>query len=169
MAKSDKLHDITDNVAKFIATVINKFKELFEKLKKMDRRFLILVCVAVVLVIVMLILIINGIAKSGDEDKPIDSEGSSNISEPSTDAEPEDTLQLNGAGTYKVKTGTSPYLNMRLAADRDSAAIGQIPNGTTIEVLFVDDSEVEEGGEYGWGYVDYDRERGWVYMEYLVK
>ena len=169
MAKNDKLQNITDKIAKFIAQIINKAKELFEKIKKMDRRFLILIGVAVVLVIVLFILIVNGISKIGDDKKPIESEGmSGNITEITTDAEPVDVLPY-GAGIYKVQTGTSSHLNMRESANKNSDRVGQIPNGTAVEVLFVDDTDVKNGGDYGWGYVSYDGVRGWVYMEYLIK
>lgn len=169
MAKKVNVQNITDKVAKIIAQIINKSKELFEKLKKLDKRFLILIGVAAVLVIVLFALIVNGISKSGDSNKPIESEGMSNISEITTDYEEPATVAGN-TGIYKVQTGSSSHLNMRESADKNSDKVGQIPNGTAVEILYVDDTEVKDGSaEYGWGYVRYNGVRGWVYMEYLIK
>lgn len=165
----EKFQEITDKIAKFIAKAINKSKDLFEKLKKLDKRFLILMAVAAVLVIVLFALIVNGISKSGDNNKPIESEGMSNISEVTTDYEEPAAVQGN-TGIYKVQTGSSSHLNMREAADKNSDKVGQIPNGTAVEILYIDDTEVTAGtAEYGWGYVRYNGVRGWVYMEYLIK
>lgn len=169
MIKKEKFQEITDKTAKLIAKAINKSKELIEKLRKLDKRFLILIAVAAVLVIVLFALIINGISKNSDNNKPIESEGMSNISEITTDYEEPAAVPEN-TGIYKVQTGSSSHLNMREAADKNSDKVGQIPNGTAVEILYIDDTEVKDGSaEYGWGYVRYNGVRGWVYMEYLIK
>lgn len=162
MAKTNKFQEILENAAEQLGRFVGK-------LKRMDRRFLIMAGVAVVLVIVMLALIIHGVKVNREDEESSTNPASSNISEWTTDDEPEDTVILNGAGKYKVDTGSSPYLNMRLAADRESAVVTTIPNGTELEVMFIDDSEVTDADDYGWGYVEYNGERGWVFMEYLVK
>ena len=162
MAKANKFQEIMDNAVKLLAGVI-------KKIKKMDKRFLIMAGVAIVLVIVMLALIIHGVKSNKEEEESSTNAVSSNITEWTTDDEPDDTVVLNGAGKYKINTGSSPYLNMRLAADREAAIVTTIPNGTEIEVMFIDDSAVETPDDFGWGYVEYNGKRGWVFMEYLVK
>ena len=162
MAKTNKFEDILEVVIKHLGRAAGK-------LKRMDRRFLILSGIAIVLVIVMLSLIIHGI-KTNKEVETTTTPDYSNITDvPTTDEDVEDTVVLVGAGKYKVNTGSSPYLNMRLAADKESAVVTTIPNGTQIEVMFVDDRDVTEENEFGWGYVEYNGEKGWVYMEYLAK
>lgn len=161
MAKTNQFQEILDKALEALAKFINK-------LKKMDRRFLIMSAVAIVLVIVMVILIAVGV-KSNKAEEDTTLSDNSNISEIQSTEDYEEPVFAVGAGTYTVDTGASPYLNMRLAADRDSAIVTTVPNGTELEVMFVDDSEVEADGDYGWGYVEYDGERGWVFMEYLVK
>ena len=162
MAKTNKFEDILE-------VVIMRLGRAAGKLKRMDRRFLVLSGIAIVLVIVMLSLIIHGI-KTNKEVETTTLPDYSNITDvPTTDVEVEDTVVLVGAGKYKINTGSSPYLNMRLAADKDSAVVTTIPNGTEIEVLFVDDRDVTEENEFGWGYVEYNGERGWVFMQYLKK
>ena len=162
MAKTNKFQEILENAAEQLGRFVGK-------LKRMDRRFLIMAGVAVVLVIVMLALIIHGVKVNREDEESSTNPVTSNISEWTTDAEPEDAVILNGAGKYKVDTGSSPYLNMRLAADRESDVVTTIPNGTELDVMFIDDSEVTDTDDYGWGYVEYNGERGWVFMEYLKK
>ena len=167
MSKSDSfkefLHTAGDKVAKFIAMVITKAKELFEKLKKSDRRFIILVSVAAVLVIILFALIINGIVKS-DKEEPLESEGtSSNIEEvPSTEAPVIDQPVVSTKGTYTVDTDS---LNFRQRPDVNSERLGSFANGETVEVF-----DIVEGGEYTWGLVvNSDNVAGWVCMDYLKK
>lgn len=171
MAKENKFQEIMDNVVKMIAGFVKKFKktDFVKKFKKADKRFLILAGVAIVLVIIMLALIIGGIKANKKEDETTTNPFDSNITEFTTDAEPDVDVYLNGAGKYKVDSGASPYLNMRLAADKNTSVVTTIPNGTEIEVLFVDDSGVETPDDFGWGYVEYNGKRGWVFMEYLKK
>lgn len=161
MAKTNQFQEILDRALEALARFINK-------LKKMDRRFLIMSAVAVLLVIVMVILIVVGV-KSNKSEEESTLPDASNISDVPSTEDYEEPVFAAGAGTYTVDTGASSYLNMRLAADRESAVVTTIPNGTQIDVMFVDDSEVEAEGDYGWGYVEYNGERGWVFMEYLVK
>lgn len=162
MAKTNKFQEILENVAKHLGRFVGK-------LKRMDKRFLIMAGVAIVLVIVMLALIIHGVKSNKEEEERSTNADSSNITEWTTEDEPDISVMLNGAGKYKINTGSSPSLNMRLAADRDSAVVTTIPNGTEIEVMFVDDRDVETPDDFGWGYVEYNGERGWVFMEYLEK
>lgn len=163
MAKTNKFQEILENAAKQLGRFVGK-------LRRMDRRFLIMASVAVVLVIIMLALIIHGVKMNREDEETSTNPEYSNITDgTTTDADINNTVALNGAGKYKVNTGSSPYLNMRLAADRDSAVVTTIPNGTEIEVMFIDDRDVEDADDFGWGYVEYNGERGWVFMEYLVK
>ena len=162
MAKTTKSQDILENI-------IMRLGRFAGKIKRMDKRFLVLSGIAIVLVIVMISLIIHGI-KINKEEVTTTSPDYSNITvATTTDVEEPDTVVLNGAGMYRINTGASPYLNMRLAADKDSAVVTTIPNGTQIEVLFVDDRDVETEDDFGWGYVEYNGERGWVFMQYLTK
>lgn len=171
MAKENKFQEIMDKVVKMIAGFVKKLKkaDFVKKIMKADKRFLILAGVALVLVIVMLALIIGGVKANKKDEETTTTPDSSNITEITTDAEPEADVYLNGAGKYKVNSGSSPYLNMRLAADKNSSVVTTIPNGTEIEVMFVDDSAVETPDDFGWGYVEYNGKRGWVFMEYLEK
>ncbi len=162
MAKNNEMiQQITDKVAAFLAKTV-------KTVKKMDRRMLIMISAAAVLVIVIFALIINGLTSDKDNNDPVSSQNNTVIAdEPSTD---ENILpvQTNGSGKYKVETGSTAALNMRIAADKESEVLEKIPNGTELEVMFIDDTGVSEG-DFGWGYVSYNGERGWVFMEYLKK
>lgn len=162
MAKTNMFQDILENAAK-------KLGKLVRKLKKMDRRFLILAGVATVLVIIMLALIVHGIRANKEDEETTSNPDISNIYELPSDEAPDVSVELNGAGMYKINTGDSPFLNMRLAADKNSEVVTTIPNGTEIEIMFIDDSAVESEGDYGWGYVNYNGKRGWIFMEYVEK
>ena len=159
MAKSNVFQDLMDKVAKFLATTV-------KKLKKMDRRLLIMIGAAAVLVIIILALIISGVSSSKKDNEIPDSSNVGNMQE--LPSEENTDVFVQPTNMYTVNTGSDADLNMRLAADRDSDVVKRIPNGTQLEVLYIDDSEATEGG-YGWGYVEYAGERGWVYMEYLKK
>ena len=163
MAKTNKFQEIMDNAVKLLAGIIRK-------LKKMDRRFLVMAGVAFVLVIVMLSLIIHGVKVNKNDEETSTRPDYSNITEEkTTDAEPENSFVLKGDGKYKINPGSSPYLNVRLAADKNTSVVTTIPNGTEVEVMFIDDSDVKDADDFGWGYVEYNGKRGWVFMEYLVK
>ncbi len=155
-------HMAADKIAKFIAMIINKSKDLFEKLKKSDRRFIILVSVAAVLVIILFALIINGIVKSDKKD-PIEAEPTSNniLDMPTTDALETEPV-VTTKGTYTVNTDS---LNFRQKPDVSSALLGTFTNGTTLEVY-----DILEGEKYSWGLVvDSNGMAGWVSMDYLTK
>ncbi len=170
MSKMDSVKEFlqvaADKAAKFIAFVINKAKELFEKLKKSDRRSIILISVAAVLVIVLFALIINGIAKKDKKD-PIESEQPSNIVEITTDA-PEADIPVSSSGFYTVSTGDINNLNYRRAPDASAEKIGSFKNGDKLEVIYVYKSDVNSSSS-GWGLVEYNGQIGWVSMQYLVK
>lgn len=162
MAKANALQNFTDKAAEFLAVTV-------KKVKKTDRRLLIMIGAAVLLVIIIFALIIHGVS-SGKDDGDVIEAGSnySNIQDlPSEDAS--DKAEADNSDTYTVNTGSDADLNMRLAADRDSDVVKRIPNGTELEVMFIDDSEADSADGYGWGYVEYNGERGWVFMEYLKK
>ncbi len=159
MAKANVFQDFMDKVAKFLATTV-------KKLKKMDRRLLIMIGAAAVLVIIILALIIHGVSSDKKENEIPESGSVGNMQE--LPSETQSDAFVVSSNMYKVNTGSDADLNMRLAADRDSDVVKRIPNGTELEVLYIDDSEATEGG-YGWGYVEYAGERGWVFMEYLKK
>ncbi|MBR5233296.1 MAG: SH3 domain-containing protein [Clostridia bacterium] len=159
---NEMIQQITDKIAAFLAKTV-------KTIKKMDRRLLIMISAAVVLVIIIFALIINGLSSDKDNDEPVTPQDNIvSLDEPSTDYENILPVQTNGAGTYKVETGSAAELNMRLAADKESDVITTIPNGTQLEVMFIDDFGAAEG-EAGWGYVNYNGERGWVFMQYLKK
>jgi len=161
MAKNNEMiQQITDKIAAFLAKTV-------KTIKKMDRRMLIMISAAAVLVIIIFALIINGLTSDKDKDPVNSNDNIVSVDEPSTD----DNIlpvQMNGSGTYKVETGSTAELNMRIAADKESEVVTRIPNGTQLEVMFIDDTGVAEG-DFGWGYVNYNGERGWVFMEYLKK
>ena len=159
MAKANVFQDFMDKAAKFIAVTI-------KKIKKMDRRLLIMIGAAAVLVIVIFALIIHGVSSDKKENEIPESGNVSNMQELPSEVQ-SDTFVVS-TNMYKVNTGSDADLNMRLAADRDSDIVKRIPNGTDLEVLFIDDSNAAADG-YGWGYVEYAGERGWVFMEFLKK
>ncbi|MBR5496869.1 MAG: SH3 domain-containing protein [Clostridia bacterium] len=150
---------------KFLRKMIPVVDGIIEKVKKMDRRFLIMIAASVVLLIVILSLIIHSVSSNKSDEDEIPSSPPSYIQEePSTDDEPvAGTIVAVGAGSYKVDTGSTSDLNMRPTAGKEYGAMGAIPNGTQVNVLFVDDS-----GDISWGYVEYNGKRGWVSMDYLV-
>lgn len=76
----------------------------------------------------------------------------------SVDVIPADTTPLT-AGLYVVKTNGG-VLNIRKEADKASASIAKIPNGTNVTVL---------KSVAGWAYVDYNGTMGWVNAAYLAK
>ncbi|MBQ7962631.1 MAG: SH3 domain-containing protein [Clostridia bacterium] len=159
MAKANVFQDFMDKAAKFLAVTV-------KKIKKMDRRLLIMIGAAAVLVIVIFALIIHGVSSDKNENEIPDSSAVGNMQELPSEAQSD--VFVSSTNTYKVNTGSDADLNMRLAADRDSDVLKRIPNGTELEVLFIDDSEAAADG-YGWGYVEYAGERGWVFMEFLKK
>lgn len=154
---------------KFLAEAADFFRTLIERIKKADRRLLIMIAAAVVLLIVIIALIAHGVSAGKEKKEPASANTPVVVQEQTTDDEPDHSAVLpNGTGTYKVTTGSDSDLNMRLAADRNSDVVTRIPNGTELQILFVDDSGVETSSDYGWGYVEYNGERGWVYMEYMA-
>ena len=162
LKNNEMIQQVTDKIAAFLAKTV-------KTIKKMDRRMLIMISAAAVLVIIIFALIINGLSSDKDNKEPVGSQNDNIVAvdEPST----EDNIsfvETNGSGMYRVETGSTAELNMRLAADKESDVVTRIPNGTQLEVLFIDDIGVADG-EYGWGYVNYNGERGWVFMEYLKK
>ena len=131
----------------------------------MDKRFLLMIIAAVALLIVILALIIHSVSAGKSKDEENSTNPPSLIQEePSTDDEPAvNAVIAVGAGKYKINTGSESPLNMRPTAGTDYGVITTIPNGTVIEVMFVDDS-----GSAKWGYIEYGGERGWVSMDYLT-
>ena len=166
-SSNDFLHVAADRAAKFIAMVITKAKELFEKFKKSDRRFIILVSVAAILVIILFALIINGIVKSDNDDEPIESEPTSMniIDEPTTETPVTEPVATT-MGTYTVTLSDPSWtLKLRQRADENSSRLGEFANGTTLEVL-----KIVQGTNYRWGLViSNDGIPGWVCMDYLKK
>lgn len=151
---------------KVMKKVIPVIDGIIEKVKKTDKRFLLMVAASVVLLIVILALIIHSVGKNKTDDNDVPSSPPSYIVEEETTDSVADTNAVIaiGAGSYTVNTGSDSDLNMRPTAGKEYGAMATIPNGTKIEVLFVDDS-----GDISWGYVDYNGKRGWVAMDYLVK
>lgn len=157
MAKQSGFQKILRQAIRFIDGII-------EKLKKMDRRFLLMLAAAVVLLIVILALIIHAVGSNKVEDEAPSSPPSYIQEEDSTDAEPETSvIAAVGAGKYTVALDSATHVNMRPSAGTKYDYIARIPNGTVLDVMFVDDS-----GDTSWGYVEYDGVRGWVSMDYLT-
>ncbi len=154
------------NFQKFVREVYRFVNTAIERIKKADRRFLMMVGIAIVIVIVLIVLICVGIS-SGKDDNVNSSANLPNdsyiVEEGSTDYEiASDVVTKNGAGSYVVSTGSAADLNMRPTAGTEYSPIVAIPNGTSVQVLFVDDSSSPS-----WGYIEYNGERGWVSMDYL--
>ncbi len=149
---------------KFLRQAVRFIDGVIEKLKKMDRRFLLMLAAAVVLLIVILALIIHSVG-SNKTDEEIPSSTPSYIQdEVTTDDEPETTvIAAVGAGKYTVTLDSATHLNIRPSAGTKYDFIARVPNGTVVDVMFVDDS-----GETSWGYIEYDGVRGWVSMDYLT-
>lgn len=151
---------------KIIIAIVKFFRNLWEKIKTMDRRKLIIICAAVVLFIIILSVAIH----SAKSNKKVEE---SSTEPPVVYVVPEETTDSAltasvSVGTYKVNTGDNDVpLNVRMAASSDTTALTSIPNGTTVTVLYVDDSDKANNNNYGWGYLEYDGQRGWVSMEYL--
>ncbi len=165
MKKQSGAGNVLDSIMKFVGNIVNK-------IKKADKRMLLMVAAAIVLIIIILSLIIHGIS-AGKDKKEVPSGSSAGVGSVLTDRTTNDnaanaaTPEANAAGKYKVATGSETPLNMRIAADSSSERITTIPNGTELQVLFVDDSKATNPGDYGWGYVEYKGDRGWVSMEFL--
>lgn len=154
---------------KFLRNAADFFGTLGERIKKADRRLLIMIAAAVVLLIVIIALIAHGVSAGKEKKEPASANTPVVVQEQTTDDEPDNSsVKPDGTGAYKVTTGSDSDLNMRLAADRNSDVVTRIPNGTELQILFVDDSGVTTSSDYGWGYVEYNGERGWVYMEYMT-
>lgn len=154
----------SDNFKKFLGKAVNFFEDLAEKIKKTDRRLIIMIAAAAVLLIVMLALIINGITSNKEKEEP-STEPPVIVQEAEKTTDDSDIAVLS-SGKYKVDTDG---LNLRPSANTDYAPITQIPKDTVVTVLFIDDSQVKSSSDYGWAYVEYNGQRGWVSMEYLVK
>ena len=162
------------NYKKFFRDVINFladfFAELTERIRKADRRTLIIGATGILLAVVLVIVLIASFAGGKDEEKTTDNStpvDSYIQEEPSTGEDVADSVTVNGAGFYVVKTDASS-LNMRPTAGTDYSVMATIPNGTKVEVLFVDTQATAGGSTKGWGYIDYNGKRGWVSMEYLA-
>ena len=139
--------------------------DVVERLKKMDRRLLIMIASAVVLLLIVIVLIASGVnanKKDIPKAEPSTEDVAVRYNEPDTNAN--NTVVAVGAGKYKVNTGSDADLNMRRAAGRTYDLITRIPNGTVVDVLFVDDQVDAKG----WGYIRYNGDSGWVSMEYLT-
>lgn len=149
---------------KFLKKTVRFINGVVTNVKKMDKRFLMMLIAAVALLIVILALIIHSVgANKSDENEDTTVPSSYITEEPSTEDEPAvNTVIAVGAGKYKIDTGSDSPLNMRPTAGTDYGVITTIPNGTQVDVLFVDDSSEDK-----WGYIEYGGSRGWVAMEYL--
>ncbi len=148
---------------KFVSQLIRFVDSVIEKLKKTDKRFLIMAAFAAVLFIVILSLLIHAVSAGKSKNKEDNSQPSSYIQEKGTEEATDDiVMNLGKTGKYTVNTGSESPLNLRPAANKDYGVLLKIPNGSTVDVLFVDDSSDTE-----WAYVDYNGTRGWVAMEYI--
>lgn len=159
---------------KFITAVAEKATDLLAKLikciRKADKRTLLIgVCGAFIALVLVIVIIasVSGEKKDNEKtDAPVSSD-SYITEEPSTDEEPvADTIELNGSGFYIVDTENDSSLNMRPTASTDFPVMTKIPDGTRVQVLFVDDAD-QTDDKQGWGYIEYNGNRGWVSMDYL--
>lgn len=152
---------------KVVISVANFFRNAVKQIKKGDKRFIIMAAAALALLIIILALIIHGVSSGKKPDEhstePPAAVVNVNTTEPQSAVAPQKVL-----GKYITNTASKGPVNMRSEADSSSNRKTTIPYNTEVELLFIDDSMVKNTGDYGWGYVDYNGNRGWVYMEYLV-
>lgn len=148
---------------KFLGEAADFFRTLIERIKKADRRLLIMIAAAVVLLIVIIALIAHGVSSGNETNEPVSVDTPAVVQEQTTNEPVNTVVKQDAAGTYRVTTSGIP-LNLRLAADSSSERLEQISNGTELEVFYIDDSS----SGYGWGYVEYNGQRGWVSMEYMT-
>lgn len=155
-----------DKVKDFIANVRDKIVAFGVK------RAAIIAAVALVLIIV--IIICSAVSSKRDKTPKTDKKNNIAVVAEEKSTEPDTpvvkaptAVQAGAPGTYTVVLDEADSVNMRMAASADSGLITTIPNGTVLEVLFVDDKDKTQNDGYGWGYTEYDGERGWVFMEYL--
>ena len=161
------------NIKKFIRNVAEKVTDilamLIKYIRKTDKRTLMIGVGGAVIALILIIVIIASVAGGKKDKDKTDAPVSSDSyiqEEPKTDAEPViSSPVLNGAGFYVVSTENSS-LNMRPTAGTDYGVMVKIPSGTRVEVLFIDDSD-STTSEKGWGYIEYNGNRGWVSMDYL--
>ena len=158
MAKQSGFQKVLRQIVDFIDNIV-------KKVKKMDKRFLMMIIAAVALLIVILALIIHSVgAKKADDTETAADPVNLIQEEPSTDDESAvNAVIAVGAGKYTVSTGSESPLNMRPTAGKDYGVLTTIPNGTQVNVMFVDDSSGDK-----WGYIEYNGSRGWVAMDYLT-
>lgn len=162
------------DIKKLMGNAAEKVTDLLAKLikciRKTDKRTLMIGAGGAFIALVLIIVIIASAAGGKKEDNKNDTPVSSDsyiTEESSTDEEPTaDSLNMNGLGFYIVATDSESPLNMRPTAGKDYGIIAKIPNGTRVEVLFIDDSD-SENTQKGWGYIEYNGNRGWVSMDYL--
>lgn len=160
MSKQNKFQNVLTAVKRMALDVV-------DRLKKMDRRLLIMVASAVVLLLIVIILIASGVKANKKEipEAEISTDDPAVLyNDPGTNNNTNNTIVAVGAGKYKVNTGSDADLNMRRAAGSKYDRITSIPNGTVVDVLFVDDQVDAKG----WGYIRYNGDSGWVSMEFLT-
>lgn len=151
-------------VQKFLGEAADFFRTLIERIKKADRRLLIMIAAAVVLLIVIIALIAHGVSSGKETNEPVSVDTPALVQEQNTANEPANTIvKQNTAGNYRVTT-SGVSLKLRPTASTSYDPLDQIPNGTELEVLYIDDSSSDSG----WGYVEYKGQRGWVSMEYMT-
>ncbi|MBQ8209470.1 MAG: SH3 domain-containing protein [Clostridia bacterium] len=163
------------NYKKFFRDVINFISdfvaEMIERIRKADKRTLIIGASGVLIAIILVIVLIASLAGGKEEDttdKDSSPAGSYIQEEPSSDDEASvGTLQVGGAGFYVVSTDSTSSLNMRPTAGTEYSVMATIPNGTKVQVLFVDTAATSSAAK-GWGYIEYNGKRGWVSMDYLT-
>lgn len=144
--------------------IVNFFSVLAERIRKSDKRLLIIIAACVIVLILVLALIIHGVSSGKKKEETPSAAPVQNIVEPDTQEDPTDDVLPNGTGRYLVNSSVG--LKLRPTASTDYDYLALIPDGTSLTVLFVDDSNAGESG-YGWGYVEYNGQRGWVSMEFL--
>lgn len=141
--------------------------------KTKDKNKTLLIISAILIAIAVIITCVSVIYEKTSADKPKQSEAVSDTNTVSNNAanvpvsgtgttapqstKPTPSADENKCGKYKVATKDDP-LGIRIEAEQNAQRVGEIPEGTEIEVLAF----------YGdWGYVKYDGVSGWVSSKYL--
>ena len=137
---------------------------IFDKLKNMDRKNLIILICIVVAVLIILISLIKGLSsrhRNVEETDvtapPVVEQTSGSIPAPITQY---NAVNSGDTGFYTVVDTDS--LNLRETPNTDHDPITEIDSGDVVEVLYVEEIDGEK-----WARVDYNGTRGWVMMTYL--
>ena len=152
-----KVKEILEKVKEF-------FLNLWDKIKKMDRKNLIILICIILAVLIILISLAKGLSgrKRRAEDNPVtappvvEATSSRDIPSPISGYSP----SSSGLGYYTVYNTDS--LNLRETPNTEHDPITEIPAGRVVEVFYIEEVDGDK-----WARVEYNNERGWVMMDYL--